>query len=204
MNHSRKTHTICYGCWKTSLRGSKQEGHFATALMTTKKKLSGTHGTILCHHWMFIELLSFSVFSLSSPSPSSSAQGTDLEGKVHRDDRLSVCEWEQTMFVATRCVEDGLVRGVLPRMTNLDVHCRVPTANTTHQDTRTYQMFHLLCHNKWVNTQFGTSNLSCAFFFNCTAVNQKVTYIFWRLHWNSGDNLLQQKQLVRNLNKSLW
>lgn len=53
--HPWKTHTICSGYWKTSLWGSKQKGHFTTALMTTKKKLSETHSTILCHHWMFIK-----------------------------------------------------------------------------------------------------------------------------------------------------
>lgn len=50
-----KTHTICSGYWKTSLWGSKQKGHFTGALMIAGKKLSGTHSTILCHHWMFIK-----------------------------------------------------------------------------------------------------------------------------------------------------
>lgn len=136
MNHRLKTHTICYGYWKTSLRGSKQEGHFATTLMTTKEELFGTHSTILCHHWMFIELLPFFFPSFLSVVVLFHAGSRFEEGKVHRDDRFSVCEWEQTMFAATRGMRGWFaLKSVSPRTINVDIHCRVPTANTMHQHT---------------------------------------------------------------------
>lgn len=53
--HPWKTHTICCGYWKTSLRGSKQKRHFIVAFISTKAKLLKTRSTILCLYWMFIK-----------------------------------------------------------------------------------------------------------------------------------------------------
>lgn len=46
--------------------------------MIAGKKLPGTHSTILCHHWMFINL-------------PTSPENRFAEGRAHGGDRLSLC-----------------------------------------------------------------------------------------------------------------